>query len=580
MLLTQDWHSRAVMKSFFKIMISSKLILSFNKSLRLTRNLYHGIPTLNKIDFKDKVQKGPDLKDFLIVGKNFPKVSEQFSENIPYLDQRDYSGNQRKVFFEVYGCQMNVNDTEIVWSILKNNQYQKVEDAKDADVILIMTCSVREGAESKIWNRLKHLQPMKNKRGKKHGPLQIGVLGCMAERLKEKLLEKERWVDVVAGPDSYKDLPRLLTVTKATNQSMVNVLLSLDETYADVKPMRLNSDAVTAFVSIMRGCDNMCTYCIVPFTRGKERSRPLPSIEDEVRDLVKSGIKEITLLGQNVNSYRDTSDPSTRTSATNLVPGFNTVYKSKVGGIRFAELLERVALAAPHTRIRFTSPHPKDFPDEVIDVIKKHNNICKSLHMPAQSGSSTVLERMRRGYTRESYLELIKHIRSRVPEVSLSTDMICGFCGETDEEFADTMSLMEQVKYNVAYLFAYSMREKTTAHRRYQDDVPQEVKIERLKEMVRVFREGATEAQSKFKGSEQLILIEGKSKRSEEQLFGRNDANIKVIVPNVDVSIDDGKKSMKPGDFVKVKILNTNSQVLIGDPICHSNLDLFYSNKS
>lgn len=559
-------------------MISSKLT-SF---LRLTRKFYTGIPVLNNTHFKEKLLEGPDLKDFLIVGKNFPKVVDNHEANHhPYLNLNDFSGNGSKVFFEVYGCQMNVNDTEIVWSILKKNQYQKVDDAKDADIILIMTCSVREGAESKIWNRLKHLQHMKSKRAKKHGPLQIGILGCMAERLKEKLLEKERWVDVVAGPDSYKDLPRLLTVTKSTSQSMVNVLLSMDETYADVKPMRLNSDSVTAFVSIMRGCDNMCTYCIVPFTRGKERSRPLPSIEDEVRDIVKSGIKEITLLGQNVNSYRDISDPSSKSNeATNLVPGFNTVYKHKLGGVRFAELLERVALAAPEARIRFTSPHPKDFPDEVIDVICKYNNICKSLHMPAQSGSSTVLERMRRGYTRESYIELIQHIRERIPGVSLSTDMICGFCGETDEEFADTISLMKDIKYNVAYLFAYSMREKTTAHRRFQDDVPQEVKIKRLQEMVKVFRECATEAQSKFNGTEQLILIEGNSKRSEKQLFGRNDANIKVIVP--DVSIDDNlgeSRAMKPGNFVKVKILNTNSQVLIGDPVCHSNLDVFYGNK-
>lgn len=568
-------------------MIASKLTTSINfyKSLRLTRKICNAFTALNKTDFKDKLQQGPELKDFLIVGKNFPKeVYPVTNSSVPYLNQEDYSGNQRNVFFEVYGCQMNVNDTEIVWSILEKNQYQKVNDVKEADVILIMTCSVREGAESKIWNRLKHLQSMKTKRAKKHGPLQIGVLGCMAERLKEKLLEKERWVDVVAGPDSYKDLPRLLTVTKSTNQSMVNVLLSLDETYADVKPMRLNSDSVTAYVSIMRGCDNMCTYCIVPFTRGKERSRPMPSIEDEVRDIVRSGIKEITLLGQNVNSYRDTSDPSSKTTeATNLVPGFNTVYKSKLGGVRFAELLERVAMAAPEARIRFTSPHPKDFPDEVVDVIGRYNNICKSLHMPAQSGSSNVLERMRRGYTKESYLELIRHIRSMISGVSLSTDMICGFCGETDEEFADTISLMEEVKYNVAYLFAYSMREKTTAHRRYQDDVPQETKIQRLQEMVRVFRKGATEAQSKFNGTEQLILVEGKSKRSEEQLFGRNDANIKVIVPNVEVSTGDGlveNKNMNPGDFVKVRILSTNSQVLIGDPVCHSSMKVFYSNKS
>lgn len=402
------------------------------------------------------------LKDFLVVGKNLPKPNEviPIDEALPpYLQNVDISGNNRKVYFDVYGCQMNVNDTEIVWSILKSRNYQKTQNINEADVILMMTCSIREGAETKIWNQLVHLKGIKRRRSKKREPLQIAILGCMAERLKTKIVEQESEVDVIAGPDSYKDLPRLLALGK-NGISAINVLLSLDETYADLMPVKLDQNTVTAYASIMRGCDNMCTYCIVPFTRGKERSRPVDSIEREVRVLVEQqGIKEVTLLGQNVNSYRDMSMVPEEPEAAQLVPGFKTVYKTKIGGLRFAELLERVANISPELRIRFTSPHPKDFPNAVLDVIGRYPNICKSLHIPAQSGNSSVLERMRRGYTREAYLELVEHIREVLPDVSLSSDFICGFCGETDEEFADTLTLIDEVKYNVAYLFAYSMRE-------------------------------------------------------------------------------------------------------------------------
>lgn len=401
------------------------------------------------------------FKDFLVVGKNLPKPNEISIEEPlpPYLQNIDISGQNRKVYFDVYGCQMNVNDTEIVWSVLKSRNYQKTENVNEADVILLMTCSIREGAETKIWNRLVHLKGMKKRRSKKSSPLQIGILGCMAERLKTKIVEQESEVDVIAGPDSYKDLPRLLALGK-NGVSAINVLLSLDETYADLMPVKLDQNSVTAYVSIMRGCDNMCTYCIVPFTRGKERSRPVDSIEREVKTLVdEQGIKEVTLLGQNVNSFRDmTMDPHAP-EASRIVPGFKTVYKPKLGGLRFAELLERIANISPELRIRFTSPHPKDFPSAVLEVIKKYPNICKSLHIPAQSGNSSVLERMRRGYTREAYLELVKQVRETLPNVSLSSDFICGFCGETDEEFDDTLTLIDEVKYNVAYLFPYSMRE-------------------------------------------------------------------------------------------------------------------------
>lgn len=401
------------------------------------------------------------IKDFLVVGKNLSKPAEKapVDEPLPpYLQNIDISGRRRKVYFDVFGCQMNVNDTEIVWSILQSKDYKKTDNIIEADVILIMTCSIREGAETKIWNRLVHLTAMKKKRPKKLEPMQIGILGCMAERLKTKIVEQESEVDVVAGPDSYKDLPRLLALAK-DGVSAINVLLSLDETYADLMPVKLDQNSITAYVSIMRGCDNMCTYCIVPFTRGKERSRPVDSIEKEVKTLVERGIKEVTLLGQNVNSFRDLSKETEETEAAQLVPGFKTVYKQKVGGLRFAELLERVANISPELRIRFTSPHPKDFPNSVLEVIKKYPNICKQLHVPAQSGSSSVLERMRRGYTRESYLQLVRHVREVLPGVSLSSDFICGFCGETDEEFDETLSLIDEVKYQVGYLFPYSMRE-------------------------------------------------------------------------------------------------------------------------
>lgn len=330
------------------------------------------------------------FKDFLVVGKNIPKPNEPDTLP-PYLQNIDVSGDNRKVFFDIYGCQMNVNDTEIVWSILKSQNYQKTETISEADVVLLMTCSIREGAETKIWNRLVHLKGLKRRRGKKSGPLQIGILGCMAERLKTKIIEKEREVDVIAGPDSYKDLPRLLALGK-NGVSAINVLLSLDETYADLMPVKLDQNSVSAYVSIMRGCDNMCSYCIVPFTRGKERSRPIDSIEREVKTLVEDqGIKEVTLLGQNVNSFRDLSTHETQ--ASEIVPGFKTVYKTKLGGLRFAELLERVANVSPELRIRFTSPHPKDFPNAVLETMKRYPNICKSLHIPAQAGNSAVLER-------------------------------------------------------------------------------------------------------------------------------------------------------------------------------------------
>ncbi|KAM8704082.1 hypothetical protein ACLKA7_008657 [Drosophila subpalustris] len=538
--------------------------------------------------FVERIVRGPGLKDFFTVKtKQKLNINDDLpvESNIPYLSSIDFDGHGRKVHFEVYGCQMNTNDTEVVWSILQEHGYQRSQDIDNADVIMLVTCAVRDGAEQKIWNRLKHLRALKDRRGGKRQPLQLTLLGCMAERLKEKLLDQEQCVDVIAGPDSYKDLPRLLAVARHYGNSAINVLLSLDETYADVMPVRLNSDSPTAFVSIMRGCDNMCSYCIVPFTRGRERSRPLESIVREVQTLHEQGVKEVTLLGQNVNSYRDKSSSGQAPQAVgSMATGFSTVYKPKTGGLPFSVLLQSVAEAVPEMRIRFTSPHPKDFSDEVLHIIRDYPNVCKQLHLPAQSGNTAVLSRMRRGYTREAYLELVTHIRRILPDVGLSSDFICGFCGETEEEFEDTISLIDSVRYNVAFLFAYSMREKTTAHRRYVDDVPAAVKTARLTRMVQAFREGATQLHKRFVGQEQLILIEGKSKRSESYWFGRNDANIKVIVPAAALPTTQSNGNVKDinvGDFVVARIVESNSQVLKGTPLRHSSIgDYHRSNDS
>lgn len=471
---------------------------------------------------------------------------------------------------------MNVNDTEVAWSVLRDAGFEKSNSADEADVVLIMTCAIREGAEGKIWSRINHLKAIKKRRqAGTSGPLQIGILGCMAERLKEKLVEKEKAVDIVAGPDSYRDLPRLLALAHA-GQVGVNVQLSLDETYADVVPVRLNENSKSAFVSIMRGCNNMCSYCIVPFTRGRERSRPLATILDEVRALSDQGVKEVTLLGQNVNSYRDTSSESqalierSRSGAAPLSKGFRTIYKLPSGGLRFADLLDRVSQVDPEMRIRFTSPHPKDFPDEVLEVIRERDNICKQIHLPAQSGNNAVLERMRRGYTREAYLDLVHRIRDVLPGVALTSDFICGFCGETEEAHQDTMTLVDQVQYSVAYVFPYSLREKTHAHRRLEDDVPLDVKRRRVGEVLAVFRHRVKELFDQQVGSHQLVLVEGESRRSSEDMAGRNDNNTKVIFPRTHVPEylpSSVKREIQPGDYIVVKIQDCSSQVFKGIPL-------------
>uniref|UniRef100_A0A8C8A7X7 Mitochondrial tRNA methylthiotransferase CDK5RAP1 n=2 Tax=Otus sunia TaxID=257818 RepID=A0A8C8A7X7_9STRI len=479
------------------------------------------------------------------------------------------------VYLETYGCQMNVSDAEIAWAILQKNGYARTKELDEADVILLVTCSVREKAEQTIWNRLRHLKALKARRPRARVPLRIGILGCMAERLKEEILDREKLVDIVAGPDAYRDLPRLLAVAES-GQRAANVLLSLDETYADILPVQTSAGGTTAFVSIMRGCDNMCSYCIVPFTRGRERSRPVASILQEVRLLSEQGVKEVTLLGQNVNSFRDTSEVQFQSAAAPaLSRGFSTVYKAKPGGLRFAHLLDQVSRIDPEMRIRFTSPHPKDFPDEVLQLIQERHNICKQLHLPAQSGSTRVLEAMRRGYTREAYLELVQHVREAIPGVSLSSDFIAGFCGETEDDHQQTVSLLREVRYNVGFLFAYSMRQKTRAYHRLQDDVPADIKKRRLEELIAVFREEAARANEALVGQSQLVLVEGPSKRSASELCGRNDGNVKVIFPDTETADAAGCEAAaraRPGDYVLVKVTSATSQSLRGVLLCRTTL--------
>ncbi|CAG9788485.1 unnamed protein product [Diatraea saccharalis] len=547
-----------------KCLLVSKTCRCYSDSVRL-------------VSMKNKLKNGPGLKNFIESSTHPIMVDRPY---IPYLANVEYA-TKRKVYFDIYGCQMNLNDTEIVWSILQNEGFERTEVEDEADIFLVMTCAIREGAETKIWHRLDHLRGFKKRREVskfKQRPVKIGILGCMAERLKEKLIEKEKAVDVVAGPDSYRDLPRLLALTDS-GQTAVNVLLSLDETYADVVPVRLNQDSVSAFISIMRGCDNMCTYCIVPFTRGRERSRPVSSIVDEVRRLADQGVKEVTLLGQNVNSYRDITEHTVK-HETKLAEGFKTVYKSKMGGLRFADLLDKVSSVDPEMRIRFTAAHPKDFPDEVLQVVAERANVCKLLHLPAQAGSSAVLQRMRRGYSRAAYLALVRRAAAAVPAVGLSTDMICGFCGETEEEFQETLSLLEIVDYNIAFLFPYSMREKTTAYRRYKDDVPEDVKKERHSRMLNVYRRKCQMLNEAEIGNTHLVLVEGSVKKT-GQLMGRNELYIKVVFDQEEILTEDGgKRSVKPGDYVAVRIVSAKASVLSGIPLYHTGIREFYRHVS
>ena len=606
------------------------------------------------------------------------------------------SGARRTAYVETYGCQMNVSDSEIVASVLRSHDYVMTDAPEDADAILVNTCAIRDGAEAKVWHRLRQLRAIKtnkeraNRRSAKRAAQDVsgvfddentyqsvpvvGVLGCMGERLKEKVLERDGLADLVAGPDAYRDLPRLIDAargavdgdtfggaletpsagdegetgadaffgekkTDATfkdaksskssessksskNQnarlsssapfaSVMNVQLSVDETYADIAPVRKN-DATknpAAFVSIMRGCDNMCAFCIVPFTRGRERSRPFASIVDEARRLSMEGYKEVTLLGQNVNSYADKSafkffaETAPQTPQTGdasrlrlddpferyYARGFRSVYKpsrSRDGAMRFGELLDLVADVDPEMRVRFTSPHPKDFPDEVLRIIQTRANVGKQLHMPAQSGSTSVLRRMRRGYTREAYVDLATRVREQIPGVAISSDFIAGFCGETEEEHGDTVSLMRLVKYEHAFMFAYSMREKTGAARHLRDDVPEATKKRRLAEIIAAQREEALRVNQDEIGGVVCVLVDGAARKDERQLAGRTCANKRVVIdrttafarfdPKAKTGFGVDTVPLRVGEYVAARVTGANASTLFAEPVARTTLREFY----
>ncbi|VFQ75473.1 unnamed protein product [Cuscuta campestris] len=475
---------------------------------------------------------------------------------------------------------------------MKKAGYNEVVDVPEsAEIIFINTCAIRDHAEQKVWQRLNYFWFLKRQwktnvsigRSRSSHPPKVVVLGCMAERLKEKILDAEKMVDVVCGPDAYRDLPRLLEEVDY-GQKGINTLLSLEETYADITPVRISKNSISAFVSVMRGCNNMCSFCIVPFTRGRERSRPVESIVREVGELYEEGVKEVTLLGQNVNSYNDTSGVQMEVPQPGpdwkLSEGFSSRCKVKHVGLRFADLLDRLAVEFPEMRFRYTSPHPKDFPDELLYVMRDRYNICKSIHLPAQSGNSTVLERMRRGYTRETYLDLVQKIREIIPDIGISSDFICGFCGETEEEHKDTVSLIKTVGYDMAYLFAYSMREKTHAHRKYVDDVADDVKQRRLSELIETFRESTGECYDSKVGTLQLVLVEGPNRRAPDtELTGRNDRGHRVCFPNLSVPDkveNNGDRNAKVGDYVEVQITKSTRASLFGNAVAITKLSSFH----
>lgn len=458
------------------------------------------------------------------------KQGEAFA---PFIS--DPNQYKKHFYIESYGCAMNFADTEVVASILHKNGFGPTLKPEEADLIFINTCSIREKAEQTVRHRLTQFKQYKKiKRG-----LLVGVLGCMAERLKAQFLEEEKLVDMVVGPDAYRTLPGLIEEAE-TGQKAVNVLLSRDETYADISPVRLNSNGVTAFVSIMRGCNNMCSFCVVPFTRGRERSRDAASIIKECRDLFEQGYREVTLLGQNVDSYYDDGQTST---ANGQRP------------VTFSELLERVAQISPLLRVRFSTSHPKDITDDVLHTMAKYENICNYIHLPVQSGSSRLLQLMNRTYSREWYIAKVNRIKEILPDCGLSTDMITGFCTETEEDHQESLSLMQYCKYDLAYMYFYSERPGTLAARRFKDDIPEAVKKRRLQELVDLHRIHSLESMQKEVGKSFKVLVEGTSKKNKEELFGRTDQNKVVVFP---------KENHQPGDYVHVTVERCTAGTLIG----------------
>lgn len=450
--------------------------------------------------------------------------------NAKPFDKEKLRVGRSKMYIETYGCQMNVADSEVVVSILNKQGFGLSDDYKEADLILINTCSIRDNAEQRIFNRLNEFKHLK----KKNKGLLVGIIGCMAERMKENLLEKEKLVDIVVGPDAYRELPKLVEEAEG-GQKAINVLLSREETYAEISPVRLDKNGVSSFVSIMRGCDNMCSYCVVPFTRGRERSRDPQTILREVQDLIDMGYKEVTLLGQNVDKYN-----------------------WKKGEVNFAQLLEMTAKLSPQLRVRFSTSYPQDMTDEVLHAIAKYDNICNYIHLPVQSGSTRILEKMKRGYTREWYMDRIGAIKRIIPDCAISSDFITGFCTETEEDHKDTLSIMEWVGFDYSYMFKYSERPNTFAARKFEDDVHEEVKSRRLSEIIELQNRLSLESNQRDVGKTFEVLIEGVSKKSDDRLFGRNSQN-KVIVFD--------KSNHKIGDYAMVKVNECSSATLLGEVV-------------
>ncbi|OWZ12111.1 CDK5 regulatory subunit-associated protein 1 [Phytophthora megakarya] len=564
---------------------------------------------------------GPGLGDFLRESQSHDHESSSVhakkvkvqSSRLPsdgpglgdFLRESQSHDHQRTAETAREPSEMNfpVAPTTIVRAILLEGGYAPARTADAADVVLINTCAVRDNAEAKIWNRLEALRQIKAKqlRKKQKDVQTVGVLGCMAERLKTKLLESDKMVDLVVGPDAYRDIPNLLHVVHGSGEAAVNVQLSLGETYADIAPVRADPHSPSAFVSIMRGCNNMCSYCIVPFTRGRERSRVMNSIVDEVRALSDQGVKEVVLLGQNVNSYHDKKSEGAAEKGRGYVSsaGFSNMFRSRdAPGFRFADLLDKVSRVDPEMRLRFTSPHPKDFPNEVLDLVNERPNICKQIHMPAQSGSTTLLERMRRGYSREAYLALVDNMRTRIPGVAISSDFIAGFCGETEEEHADTISLMRQVCYDQAFMFAYSVRARTHAAHRMEDDVSPEDKLRRLREVIDTFSEVVTR-KNHVEDSDRLhvVLVQGASRRSTDEdpkLTGLTDTSKRCVFTNQEMpgslraftkqagalaseflplpSVSSESVRAAPGDYVLVRVHEAGRHTLHATPVARTTL--------
>ncbi len=474
-----------------------------------------------------------DLKDTL-----HPTMHDESRQGEALVIERTAKYTGRKLYIESYGCAMNFADSEIVASIMLDMGFETTSHYKEADVIFINTCSIRDNAEQRVRNRLREFSAAK----KKSPGMTIGVLGCMAERLKSKFLEEEKLVDIVIGPDSYRDLPNLISQADEGGRA-VNVLLSREETYADISPVRLNSNGISAFVSIMRGCDNMCSFCVVPFTRGRERSRDPYSIVLEATELFNDGYKEVTLLGQNVDSYKWSSGNGEQEMGN----GEQT---------NFAQLLEMVAQIDPALRVRFSTSHPKDITDEVLHTMVKYDNICNHIHLPVQSGNSRILDLMNRTYTREWYIERVDTIKRIIPDCAISTDVIIGFCTETEEEHQDTLTLMDYVQYDFAYMYTYSERPGTLAAKRFEDDIPQDVKTRRFNEVLIKQQEGSHKRLLKHIGNTYRVLIDGRSKKSDLDFSGKTEYNITVIFP-----VADGHQ---PGDYVDVTIERCTPATLIG----------------